>query len=365
MKIKSVKRLFYKGVENQGKVEKGEYTGSQETLYNEQGNLLKETFYHPDQTIEEIKDRLYDAHGRLVEENIYKEDVYKENAAYYKENEEPTHNKATYLYDAHGQLIEECRYFYRKENIGGKTIFNKDKFSKSLSIYDTNGNLLVKYKKSAFDSEEGFDSKEIYTYDDKGNEIQSNWYWREKLQATTTYLYDEKGNLSQSKWHSTNGELSLSSYSYAYNPETQLTEITTFSNGDKFEIIHKDSEGNVVMVSHFYLLQEPKGILSDKKTIQKDFEEFCTYDDNGNLHKKHIKRYDNKGYCIEYKCFVYERYSVKESDEIPTGYLLESDVCQNTYDENENLIHQTRCMEYFYQEPIKVIIITEFIREYY
>ncbi|MFJ1473747.1 hypothetical protein [Capnocytophaga cynodegmi] len=47
MKIKSVKEMFYKGIENQGKVEKGEYTGSQERLYNEQGNLLKETYYYP------------------------------------------------------------------------------------------------------------------------------------------------------------------------------------------------------------------------------------------------------------------------------------------------------------------------------
>ncbi|GIM50379.1 hypothetical protein [Capnocytophaga stomatis] len=365
MKIKSEKEMFYKGVENQGKVEKDEYIGNQERLYNEQGNLLKETFYYPDGTIEEIKDHLYDAHGRLVEENIYKEDVYEENAAYYIENNEHIHNKATYLYDAHGNLIEECRYFYRKEKVDGKTIYNKDKFSKSMSIYNTNGNLLIKYKKSEFNSEEGFDSKDIYTYDNKGNKIQSDWYWREKLHAITTYLYDEQGNLSEHKWHSTDEEISISSYSYFYNPETNLTEITTFSNGDKAEIIHKDAEGNVVLSSHFYLYQEPKGILSDRKIIKEDFEEYCIYDNNGNLSRRCIKRYDNKGYCVEYKCFIYERYSVKEDDETPQGYLLESDVCQNTYDENGNLIHQIRYIKECYPEPTQEIIITEFIREYY
>lgn len=35
--------MFYKGIDNEDKVEKGEYTGNQETLYNQQGDLFKET----------------------------------------------------------------------------------------------------------------------------------------------------------------------------------------------------------------------------------------------------------------------------------------------------------------------------------
>ncbi|GJQ03994.1 RHS repeat domain-containing protein [Capnocytophaga canimorsus] len=360
MKIKSVKEMFYKGIENQGKVEKGEYTGSQERLYNEQGNLLKETYYYPDGTVEEMKDRLYDAHGRLIEENIYGGNVY-----YYTGNDGITHHKATYLYDAHGNLIEECRYFYSEECIDGKTIYNKDKFTKSIYIYDTKGNLLIDYRKSTYNSEEKLTEKHIYTYDDKGNEIQSVWYWKEELSSIANYLYDEQENLLECKLQNSDGEISIFSYSYAYNPDTQLTEITAFSNGDKSKVTYKDAEGNEVLSYRFSLYQEPKGAISERKITKKDFEEYCTYKGNGNLSRRWIEVYDDKGFCIEDKCFDYDEYTIKESDEIPEGDLKESDVCQNTYDENGNLIHQIRYIEYFYEEPSKEIIITEFIREYY
>ncbi|GIJ93190.1 hypothetical protein [Capnocytophaga stomatis] len=307
---------------------------------------------------------MYDAHGRLVEENIYKEDVYEENAAYYIENNEHIHNKATYLYDAHGNLIEKCRYFYSGEHIDGKTIYNKDKFAKSVYIYDTKGNLLIEYRKSTYNSEEKFTEKHIYTYDDKGNKIQSVWYGEEKLKSIATYLYDEQGNLLEFKWQNSDGEISTVTYSYAYNTETQLTEITEFCDGDKSKVTYKDAEGNEVLRYQFRLY-EPKGTLSSRKITKKDFEEYCTYKENGNLSRRWIEVYDDKGYCIEKQCFDYDEYTIKESDEIPKGDLEESDICQNTYDENGNLIHQIRYIKECYPEPTQEIIITEFIREYY
>lgn len=356
MKIKSEKEMFYKGIDNQGNVEKGEHIGSQERLYNEQGNLLKETSYHADGTIEDMKNRLYDAHGQLIEENIYGENV-----KYYNGYDGSIHHKVTYLYDAHGNLIEECDYI----KVDWETIGNKNKFSKYTYIYDTQGNLLIEYDKEASDSEEKFIEKHIYTYDDKGNKIQDVWYKEEKLFNIQTYLYDEQGNLLEFKWQNSDGEISTVTYSYAYNTETQLTEITTFAYyGGKCQVTYKDAEGNEVLC-YVVRTYEPKGTLSSRKITKKDFEEYCTYKENGNLSRRWIEVYDDKGYCIEKQCFDYDEYTIKESDEIPKGDLEESDICQNTYDENGNLIHQIRYIKECYPEPTQEIIITEFIREYY
>jgi len=122
-------------------------------------------------------------------------------------------------------------------------------------------------------------SKKIYIYNEKGDEIEQNWYYEGNLSSKQinkyndkgmisessiyksdgtfvkkeTYKYDNLGNRIEMKWYFQNGNLFLT---YTYKYDTSGNKIEWYSDGEK-QTYKYDEEGNNVEIFHTHSGKEP------------------------------------------------------------------------------------------------------------
>ena len=128
--------------------------------------------------------------------------------------------------------------------------------------------------------ENSFDTKSVYKYDDKNNQIEFNRFNADgKLQFKNINKFDSKGN-----------EVERSTYGLSGNISGRYT--SSFDNeGNKIEYLSYNSNGNLKNKTTY----EYDG---NSKTIK-------SFNSDGTPEKKEVFKYDDKGNEIEYA--VYEQ----------------------------------------------------------
>lgn len=137
------------------------------TRYNEKGNLLEETFYHPNGLPAAKVVYSYDDRGRHAEEAVFKGDASRPSRLIYRHNES-------------GRVIEKM--IYRADGaFDWKVAYG----------YDQKGN---KKEVAVYQADGALSAKRIYLHDGAGNEIEEAVYSSEALVSKGTFGYDGRGN---------------------------------------------------------------------------------------------------------------------------------------------------------------------------
>lgn len=169
--------------------------------------------------------------------------------------------------------------------------------SKTLLIRDENCNLI---EKSNFDLRDGeILSKSIFKYDERGNRIESNYYYSDKsMDCKSTTKYDENGQVIETDECKPNGSL-IEKTKIKYNVNEGLIEYYKY----KFDgslitkmIIKNDEKGNKIEQNIF----DPNNLLINSFTFKYEF------DSIGNWIKKTCINKDNPPRYTEREFEYYE-----------------------------------------------------------
>lgn len=192
--------------------------------------------------------------------------------------------------------------------------------------YDGKGNEIETYQSSS----EGESGKETHKYDDKGNPIEVNTYYpidSLEMSYRYTYKYDDKDNIIEETTY-TNGSSEGRLVTYTYDDKDNKTEAKIYTTEGilHWNIIYKyDDDGNEIeMLSYI----------------------------NGSLNMHKIQKYDNKGNKIESKEFntnatdfksIYkydDKNNLIEENTYYDGSLRDHEIYEYDYDERNNWIKQ-------------------------
>ena len=134
----------------------------EETVYDENGNKVKETNFYEGEYISHLEYR-YTSSGKIEFEALYKKTGLS--------------HKTEYTYDSKDRLIEVTNY---NSNGNSRTTYAYDSKDRliEVKIYDSNGN-----------------SRTTHTYNNRGDKIQTEVYKNNAFDYKFTYKYDIRGNL--------------------------------------------------------------------------------------------------------------------------------------------------------------------------
>ena len=141
----------------------GAHTSSIAITYDANGNETLRTYYE-DGVVSYADGKVYNEAGLLVE-------------VYYTDEEGAHHTEYTYAYDAAGNLVSEVQHMDGEEY---ETVYT----------YDAAGKLI----KKEITEYGGYVTKEEYTYNDKGLLAKATHYYDDVKDEEIVYTYDEKGN---------------------------------------------------------------------------------------------------------------------------------------------------------------------------
>ena len=187
-------------------------------LYNNKGFKTEWSDYHADGSIDNKRIYKYDEKGNITEYYIVRADG-------------SITDKRNYLYDSKGNLIQE--------NYSEKPDTSDYSSHKNIYKYDDKGNQIefVRHHKSKYFA----DLKFSYKYDDKGNQIEENEYIMDDdgyQRATRTSTYNDKNKLIKyiNSYFGTSDapELSKSETYYKYDTKGNLIEEYELYRGHLF-----------------------------------------------------------------------------------------------------------------------------------
>ncbi|HLP14259.1 MAG TPA: hypothetical protein VK177_20170 [Flavobacteriales bacterium] len=202
-KVKSVKELWYKAENNDGKIVKGirqstKYGHQDFTLsFNKKGEVLTKVVYSSNDALVLKTDFIHDGKGNLIEMTIY------DNANNWLE-------KGNYTYDSLNRVIASL---YQK---------NQGYYSHDKYVYNVKGDTSTEhcYRK---DSSLSFMYKNFF--DEKGNRLGYIWYDAQgAMLSRLLYTNNVKGKNTQSLLYNRNNEL-FSKIVYVYDEKQNNAEI--------------------------------------------------------------------------------------------------------------------------------------------
>lgn len=193
--------------------------------YSENGALFEKMYSKKD--VFDINYKyIYDEQGNLIKET-----------SFYKDNSPGQYDY--YKYDAKGNQIEMSSYY------------EDDKLIYRITYeYDTKGNVI---RENSFSPYNELNSYSEYKYDDKGNKIEKNYFSKDGiLDEMTSYKYDKQGNLTEEKIFKSNGDLKdIRTYQYKYDNKFNWIEKKSLSKSNSvFEtegrkiVYHGDKDEN-------------------------------------------------------------------------------------------------------------------------
>ena len=266
--IESVYTTFYFAIEKFGELTKvhhpkrGElkYKLDEESIYNDNGNLVEENRYIEGGLLNNKYKYKYDDNGNKIEQSRY----YYENRHYDKNGNKITKQKVDSLiieknleynkegeltykykfkYDDNGNLIEQNSYVYyfnandvRIEQLDVKKINFK---------YDDNGNQIEHNSYCGFDSfgvdydvyySDFFCRKFKFNYNDNGNQIEQYVFYESgELEESKSFKYDDNGNMIELKGENPNTDnlKYKSSYEYKFDDKENWIQKTIFKESNQ------------------------------------------------------------------------------------------------------------------------------------
>ena len=219
------------------------------TVYDEKKNIVKEEKYFPDGSIEQLYDYRYNEQGQLIEEILYHE-----------ENE--IADRKTFENDENGRIIKEFRHyqdgtadttFYKYDeynNLIEKISVDSDNQVESKEINEYNNGKLV--KKEIFEGEKELVLLNIFSFDEKGNEIESvTWDSEENKKRKFVNEFDDKGQKIKTLVYN-DAEQLIARTTFSFNDKNQISQIVEESAYDKNTItLIYDEQNNVIKEEEF------------------------------------------------------------------------------------------------------------------
>ena len=232
-----------------------QFSGSNENIYDDKGNLLDEKYYDTDGTVTSETKYTYYEDGTLKSLRQYGyEDIYMDYDEYghmtYEEYFDSEGNTTMYCdyqntYNSDGTIsIHVENYGYDNEYLGSEEItLNEDGLNLEYIAYDVDGNI---------------ETREVYTYDDEGNMLTNETFdgdgiktsWTEFIEDKdsgtkkyTTYNYD--GSTSERILYFNDGKNYLEE-NYYNGTMTYHTDIEYDENGNRIKVTQYDRDGNMV-----------------------------------------------------------------------------------------------------------------------
>ena len=174
--------------------------------YNEKGALSEKMYSFKDVCDINYK-YIYDEQGNLIKET-----------SFYKDNSPGQYD--AYKYDAKGNQIEMSSFYE-----DGKLLYRKT------YEYDTKGNVI---RENSFGPYNELNSYSEYKYNDKGNKIEKNYFSKDGiLDERTSYKYDKQENLIEEKIFKSNGDLKdIRTYQYKYDNKFNWIEKKSLSKSN-------------------------------------------------------------------------------------------------------------------------------------
>lgn len=287
-------------------------------------NLVKETGYNADGSIDYWYEYEYDSKGNLIKE-IEKDPNYDEDCC------------TEYEYDSNGNLIKET-YGNSAEGVMGGAEYE----------YDSKNNMI----KESYYGRMGFSASKTYKYDANGNLIKEEEYRSDDNRVRSIeYEYDSKGNVVKETY---GGDI-INLKVFAYDENGKKTKEETYSNNARSGCLAEyeyDVSGNLIKES-VYSFTLPGLDMDDSEEINayglvkgdlESWEEY-TYDSKGNLLKEThyvINHYNAEDTDVAWREYEYNA----DGKEIKHTYYtsMEDGSCwvKSDYDINGNLIKETR-----------------------
>lgn len=258
-KVKSVKELWYKAENNDGKIVKGirqstKYAHQDFTLsFNKKGEVLTKALYSSKDEMVLKTDFTHDQKGNLIEMTTY------DDANTWLE-------KGSYTYDAVNRLI--TRLYQKPDGYYSldKYVYNAKGDSSTEHCYREDSSLAFIYK---------------HFYDEHGNRLGYIWYdGKGEMLSKSQYTNNANGKNTQSLLYSRNNEL-FSKIVYVYDEKQNNAEIYIYKPTASYHRSHpQNGDENIIYDGP----TEPDFMLEEKK--------------------RYVYKYDKKGNWvtrIEYK----------------------------------------------------------------
>ena len=273
-KIKSV-RLFKHddaGKKDSDSVNKG-YKYSM-TDYDENGNIILEVRFNPDEELEDKYIYKYDKKNQLIEDIHYL--TYKDIAEH-----------KTYDMDEKGKIIK----VYKHYNDGSKDTIEYRYNEKDLLI-----------EQVTIDSYDEIEAKNIYEYENE-NLILEEVYEYDELISKQSFSYDEKGNIiEENKWTEDDGNLRRVN---EYNDNNELIKVLFYNRKEKLaaktEYSYSES-GKISKVTEED--QHGKNITTIQYDDKGNAVEQVETNPNGDVNNKAIRKFNENNDVVETGVFI-------------------------------------------------------------
>lgn len=200
--------------------------------YDEDGNATKITNYSSG-TISHWNDFEYD-NGNVIKQTLYTSDE-TVNQLYVHEYDQSGNRVKSTFYDGDGtvMLSQEFEYDDRGNLIKLTTIDDDDVRYRHEFEYDESGN---RTKETQCNSDGTVEAYSEFVYDSDGNRIKDIYYSHGDLPKQTEYEYDKSGNVTKNISYDSDGSVSsLREYKYEYDKNGNMIKRTQLDeNGKNF-----------------------------------------------------------------------------------------------------------------------------------
>lgn len=248
--VKTIDESDYTAHDSSGQVIKGDWMLSRHVVFDQKGNKIEEKIHNNGDSITTIHICIYDSNEHLVKDSgdafmgtnwdIYLYDTKGnriERDQYYLDNGKARRGITEYYkVDEKGNKIEEDSYWGNKDSLNYKAYIK----------YNDRGQEI---ENANFDSKGKPFVKVIRLYDEKGNQIEYQYYNRDTLENRRIFKYDSAGNQTEGAIYTKDGSLSSKSLC-KYDNKGNMTEETLINPDGSVEAIISvqvesyDKEGN-------------------------------------------------------------------------------------------------------------------------
>lgn len=218
-KVKQLKTITFNAIEKFGVLTKSGKNGTEITEFNENGFIIKVTYFDEKNKLTSTKKLKYDLKNNLIEKPSFEGFV-------------------IYKYDSNNRCIQEdeCK---SDRTLKFRTLKKYSQDSLGLLLEDI-----------TYNSKGAFYSKSKYKYDDNGNQIDISWYKKNgELRYNVRKEYDENGNLTEKEdVIDILGEPG-NTMKYKYNENMQISETTYVESDGTIRYIlttEYDDYGNIL-----------------------------------------------------------------------------------------------------------------------
>ena len=284
-----------------------------QSYYNTNGNVIESISYDEDRSITSQRTCEYESDGSIHISELTKDydnnSLYVENEYFYDSN---WNILKEVNYNASGEVYNQTEYEYVGEKLMTElsTQYSNDKYKTEYEYYE-DGTLKSQTYYSAYDGEPFIqDSITLYSYDELGNKMESQ-YFNDTLSWIT--VYDKNNNKIQYESY-IYGELS-ESYECKYDQYENITyslQKNSFGETEVTNSYEYDKDGNVISMQEYIDIGNGPYL---------------------NLEYKH--EYDSYGKEIRYTSYYYN------DTELTNKHFDKTRSAEYEYDINGNLIKET------------------------